>query len=230
MKTNIGSSFLRLVDKHFKNEDFLRYHFNRQKIKISYSTMPNMKKIITGNNRRLTNPIDEMRLVDCDRKGNCRDKCFEENEKCQTKNIIYQASLQYEKPHVSIPSLKITVNKTYTGLSSNKLRDRFNHHHWTYTNVKNNPFNRNQDNAKNNLQNTSLSTHIWKLKDKGINFDLKWKIIKQAPSYSKEAGICHLCLEEKTSIMYADKTKSLNKRTEIMQKCRHRENHLLKYK
>ena len=28
--------------------------------------------------------------------------------------------------------------------------------------------------------------------------------------------------------MFADKKKSLNKRTEIMQKCRHREDHLLK--
>ena len=81
-----------------------------------------------------------------------------------------------------------------------------------------------------NLQNTTLSTHIWKLKQRKIDYDIKWRIAKQAPVYSKESGGCQLCLEEKTFIMYADKEKSLNKRTEIMQKCRHREDHLLKNK
>ena len=50
-----------------------------------------------------------------------------------------------------------------------------------------------------------------------IEYDIKWGIAKQAPVYSKESGGCQLCLEEKTFIMYADKERSLNKRTEIMQ-------------
>ena len=218
VKTNIGSSFLRLLDKNFKDDDFL-----------GYSTMPNMKKIITGHNRKLSDPEEEIKLKDCDRKGNCRDECFEVNEKCQSRCCIYQASLQYETPHSSIPALKIPTKKIYTGLSRNTLRERFNHHHWTFTNERNNPFNPPAErNVK--LQNTSLSAHIWKLKSKGIEFDTEWKIIRQAPVYNKESGRCNLCLEEKTSIMYADKKKSLNKRTEIMQKCRHREDHLLKNK
>ena len=98
VKTNIGSSFLRLVDKHFKGDSFLGYHFNRQKVKISYSTMPNMKKIITGHNRRMTNPREEMKLEDCDRRGNCRVECFEEREKCQSRCTIYQASIKYSIP------------------------------------------------------------------------------------------------------------------------------------
>ena len=141
MKNNIGSSFLRLIDKHFKDDDFLGYHFNRQKVKISYSTMPNMKKIITGHNRRLSNPKEEIVLKDCDRKGKCKDDCFEEREKCQSRCCIYQASLQYETPHTSIPALKIPKEKVYTGLTSNKRRERYNHHHWTFTNERNNPFN-----------------------------------------------------------------------------------------
>ena len=46
-----------------------------------------------------------------------------------------------------------------------------------------------------------------------IEYDIKWRIAKQASVYSKESGGCQLCLEEKTFIMYADKEKSLNKRT-----------------
>ena len=227
VKTNIGSQFLKLVDKHFKDDDFLGYHFNRQKIKISYSTMPNIKRIITSHNRRLINPKEELELIDCDKKGRCKDECFEERKKCQSRCSIYQASLQYETPHASIPALKIPKSKVYTGLTSNKLKERFNHHHWTFTNERNNPFKPPAD-RNNSLQNTSLSTHIWKLKERKIEYKLEWNIIKQAPVYSKEAGGCSLCLEEKTQIMFADKRTSLNKRTEIMQKCRHREKHLLK--
>ena len=229
VKTNIGSSFLKLIDKHFKDDDFLGYHFNRQKMKISYSTMPNMKRIITGHNRRLTDPKEEIKLEDCDKRGNCRDECFEERAKCQSRCSIYQASLQYETPHTSIPALRIPKFKVYTGLTKNTLRERVNHHNWTFTNERNNPFNPPAErNSK--LQNTSLSTHVWKLKRRRIQYNLKWRIIKQASVYSKESGGCNLCLEEKTAIMFADEKTSLNKRTEIMQKCRHREEHLLKYK
>ena len=230
VKTNIGESFLRLVDKHFKGDGFLGYHFNRQKVKISYSTMPNMKRIITGHNRRMTDPEEGLKLENCDRKGNCKDQCFEEGGKCQSRCTVYQASLQYEEPHSSIPAIKIPVSKIYTGLSGNKLWERYNHHHWTFSNQKNNPFNQDLAGRNANLQNTTLSTHIWKLKQRKIDYDIKWRIAKQAPVYSKESGGCQLCLEEKTFIMYADKEKSLNKRTEIMQKCRHREDHLLKNK
>ena len=114
-------------------------------------------------------------------------------------------------------------------MTSKKLRERYNHHHWSFTNERNNPFNPPAE-RNDKLQNTSLSAHIWKLKSRRIGYDIKWKIIKQAPVYSKKSGGCNLCLEEKTSIMFANKKESLNKRTEIMQKCRHREDHLLKNK
>ena len=148
----------------------------------------------------------------------------EPTQPSQSRFSIYQASLQYEAPHTSIPAQRIPKFKSYTGLTKNSLRDRFNHHHWSFTNERNNPFNPPSE-RNDKLQNTSLSTHIWKLKRRRI----KWRIIKQASVYSKESGGGNLCLEEKTTIMFADEKTSLNKRTEIMQKCRHREEHLLKY-
>ena len=76
-----------------------------------------MKRIITGHNRRMTDPEEGLKLENCDRKGNCKDQCFEEGEKCQSRCTVYQASLQYEEPHSSIPALKIPVSKICTGFS-----------------------------------------------------------------------------------------------------------------
>ena len=104
VKTNIGASFLRLIDKHFKRDSFLNYHYNRQKMKISYSTMPNMKKIIAGHNRRTLNPEKKLKSEDCDGKGGCKERCIEEKKICQTKQVIYEAELKYEEPHHSIPN------------------------------------------------------------------------------------------------------------------------------
>ena len=73
-----------------------------------------------------------------------------------------------------------------------------------------------------------ISTHIWELKEDGIqDFDLKFSIEKLAPSYKRETQKCLLCLEEKRFIMYKNQEESINKRTEILNKCRHKRSHLL---
>ena len=69
---------------------------------------------------------------------------------------------------------------------------------------------------------TSLSKYIWELKEANKSFDIKWQILKSVPSYDKETKKCQLCLVEKTLILYANKKLLLNKRSEIMNKCRHR--------
>ena len=45
--TNVAHKFLLLVDKHFPAGSPLNKHFNRNIIKVSYSCMPNMAKIIS---------------------------------------------------------------------------------------------------------------------------------------------------------------------------------------
>ena len=83
-----------------------------------------------------------------------------------------------------------------------------------------------QLNAAYRNKGTTLSSHIWKLKDKNINFNLKFSILKLSRSYSKEAKVCDLCLTEKMYIMFhnvylssdhTDHYSSLNKRSEILQ-------------
>ena len=57
---------------------------------------------------------------------------------------------------------------------------------------------------------------------------LRVEIICTAPSYSRKVRTCHLCIMEKTHISIADPTLTLNKRNEIIAKCRHRDKVLLK--
>ena len=50
VSTNVAKKFLVMIDKHFpKNSKFNKY-FNRNSIKVSYCTMPNMKCLLAGVN------------------------------------------------------------------------------------------------------------------------------------------------------------------------------------
>ena len=69
---------------------------------------------------------------------------------------------------------------------------------------------------------TTLSAYVWSLKDKNITPSLKWSIMKRAKSYSNTSKVCRLCLQEKLEILrYPNKSELLNKRSEIVSKCRH---------
>ena len=70
---------------------------------------------------------------------------------------------------------------------------------------------------------TSLSSYVWDLKEKNdINPTLKWSIIKHVKSYTSNARNCSLCLQEKFEILfYPIKNELLNKRSEMITKCRH---------
>ena len=68
---------------------------------------------------------------------------------------------------------------------------------------------------------TCLSKYIWELKDKGTDHEIKWSIIKRAKPYSGKPSRCNLCLAEKLCLLTADKSVLLNKRSELVTKCRH---------
>ena len=75
---------------------------------------------------------------------------------------------------------------------------------------------------------TELSKYIWQLKDKEIEYNIKWKIIRKSSPYNPQAERCDLCLTEKTMIAdYKNKEKLLNTGKELMNKCRHRDKLLL---
>ena len=63
---------------------------------------------------------------------------------------------------------------------------------------------------------------VWKLKQSGLLPEIRWKIVQHATPYKCGSKTCNLCLSEKLQIFQADPNKLLNKRSELVSKCRHR--------
>ena len=58
---------------------------------------------------------------------------------------------------------------------------------------------------------------------------LKWSIVKSVPSYSNVTKTCLLCLHAKNEIVnFAEQDHLLNKRSEVISKCRHVNKYLLR--
>ena len=68
---------------------------------------------------------------------------------------------------------------------------------------------------------TELSKFIWLLKDNNTDFKIKWSILTSAAAYCNKSKRCNLCLAEKFFIIKAEKSTLLNKRSELVSKCRH---------
>ena len=88
VKTNVGTTFMKLIVKHFPKHH--RYHktFNKNTIKLSYSCMQNMGNLITKHNNKLPFESFEQPTRMC----NCRDKAScPMDQNCLQKCFVYQA-------------------------------------------------------------------------------------------------------------------------------------------
>merc|ERR1712020_699962 len=70
-------------------------------------------------------------------------------------------------------------------------------------------------------QPTRLSKHVWSLKDKNIQHEVKWKMRARTGIYFPGAKYCDTCITESMLILEADRRTCLNLRTEILTKCKH---------
>ena len=197
VKTNIGKSFLNLIDKHFPREHKYRKLFNRNNVKISYSCMPSMANVIKKHNTNLMNDQAQITQREC----NCRHKeeCPMEG-KCLSNCVVYNATVE---------TLDLTSTKNYYGTSEGTFKERYNNHTASFRN-------------KTKEKSTELSKHIWELKDNNIPYQLKWCIAYKARPYVCGSKKCDLCLSEKLAIIKADPSSLLNTRDELVSKCRHR--------
>ena len=198
VSTNIGAKFLRLVDSCFPPNLLLSKIFNRNTVKVSYKCMPNIKQAISRHNARVKKQENE-HLQPAGPGCNCqnKDECPLPG-RCLTKCLVYKVSVNTEN-----------TNETYTGLTGDTFKQR----HYGHTSN----FRHREQQDK-----TSLSTHIWKLKDENVEFDIDWSILDRAPAFNPVTGTCRLCLKEKYHIMFTPEASTLNKRSEIFATCRHR--------
>ena len=80
-----------------------------------------------------------------------------------------------------------------------------------------------------NENNTTLAQHIHKLQNEGKTYDLKWSLLDRGPVYNSITKKCRLCLLEKFYIIFKTETASLNRRSELFNTCRHRNQKILGY-
>ena len=195
VKSNIGAKFLKMVKKHFNKNHKLHKIFNTNTLKLSYSCAPNMANIIKAHNCKVLENTD----VTPERSCNCRNKTnCPMNGKCLSSCIVYKAEVKTE-----------TSTHTYFGTSEGEFKTRYNNHSKSFR-------------LRKYANETELSKLVWSLKDNGVEFTIDWAVAAKALPYKGGTRRCDLCLTEKTCIIRANHKGLMNKRTELISKCRHR--------
>ena len=160
--------------------------------------MPSLERLITKHNKgvlaRNNTPRNETGT-----KCNCRvpSDCPLSGS-CLESAIIYKAEVSSSQG-----------TKTYIGSTETSFKQRYANHKQSL-----------EKRAKSTQ--TSLSKYVWELKDQQIEHSIKWQIIKRSSPYKCGSRYCDLCISEKFFILTADPLACINKNSELMQKCRHR--------
>ena len=138
VKTNVGKEFLKLVDECFPPHHPLAKIVNRKTIKVSYSTTPNMEKIISSRNSKILSEQEvPKRSCSCPKNAICP-----LDGQCLESNIIYHAKVQQSDQKVT----------NYIGMTSTDFKSRLGVHRQTFKDEK--------------VSQTSLSKQIHLLKKK----------------------------------------------------------------
>ena len=163
--------------------------------------MENMATIIQRHNSKVLKPTSENDTKSC----NCRNACpMNGNGDCRKENVIYKASITSDQ-----------TTKYYYGLSEPEFKTRYNNHTASFRH-------------KHKEKETLLSRYIWQLKEDEKPYDISWSIVARAAPYRCGTRHCDLCLTEKLVISQADPETMLNKKSELISKCRHSNKYRLK--
>ena len=122
--------------------------------------------------------------------------------------------MSYTK-QVSHQTKKIRKQKCCYGVSETAFKLRYANHKKTFNNIK-------------YQTDTELSNEYWKIMSAGKSLDISWEILGTHKSYNQSSKRCFLCLNEKLAIaLHGDGLNMLNKRSEVINKCRHRNKYIL---
>ena len=148
--------------------------------------MSNIKQSIANHNKAILSKekIREEEIKLC----NCRNRtlCPLQGNFLQ-KGVVNQATVT-----------QITMREDiYIGITENAFKTRYNQHTSSFR-------------LSHKSSATSLSEHIWKLKENNTDHTVPWKILEKAHPYTPTTGKCNLCTSEKANIAYTHP--SLNKR------------------
>ena len=207
VKTNIGAQFLALISRCFPKDGPLGKIFNRSNLKISYSSCPNMKQIISAHNRKVLAaskpPVPEEekpRTCNCPKKKRLAGECPLQGE-CFVPNVVYQAEVVETKLDG-----EVKVEK-YVG-STTDFKDRLGNHEKSFTHER-------------YKHETVLSSHIWECKERGSAYTVTWKALDRGQPFNPVTKTCKLCTREKFYIIRKPHLATLNHRQEVGAHCRH---------
>ena len=204
--TNIGKYFLNLIKVHFAKNPKLHKLFNRNNLKLSYSCMPNIKSIVNAHNKHVIYKADDSTKQNKDT-CNCRNKSkCPLNNQCLSENVLYTATITSNLPNYDA--------KRYVGVTALQWKYRFNNHNSSFS-------------QKKHKTSTELSKAVWHVKDEGGIPKIEWGIVKHLAAYNPSSKRCQLCIGEKLFIL-ENENSLLNKRDELVSKCRHENKYLLK--
>ena len=109
IKTNVAKHFFKLLNKHFrKNHEY--EIFNKINIKVSYSCVDNMKKVINSHNKYVASKKDQV---------NQNPNTCPLDNKCLTSKIVYSVEIITDDQQLS---------KFYLGICGTECKTRFNNH------------------------------------------------------------------------------------------------------
>ena len=164
--------------------------------------MPNVKSIVNGHNRKILadERIEEPRTCNCPDGRTCP-----MNGNCLSENTLYSATIRATIPEYA--------PRKYIGLSAPPWKQRFYNHTKSFND---------RDYAK-----CEIAKEVWRIKDQGGDYEIKWEIIGHAAAYNPVSKRCRLCTAEKLLIAEDPDPHILNKRDELVSKCRHRRKYSL---
>ena len=203
--TNVGRAFLVAVNTEFPVGHKLRKIFNRNTVKVSYSCMSSIQQKINAHNTNILRRKEAN--IESNKTCNCRNaELCPLDKQCLTKSIIYQATVTIDNNRIA---------GKYVGLTEGTFKTRYANHKSSFKHIG-------------KRQSTELSKLVWKLKEDNINFNITWRIVRRANSYSNISKKCSLCTWEKYYILYKPDICTLNRRIEILSTCRHAAKYLFK--
>ena len=164
--------------------------------------MGNISSIISSHNKNILNLVSNTEYG-C----NCRSKerCPLQN-KCLTPKIVHRADVK---------NLTNNEKRFYLGVLETPFKERFGNHmrDFKYPKYRNS---------------TELSKYIWELKDANISPEIEWSIVTKVLSKT-QLNFCKLCLSDKFYIIKSlNDPNLLNKKSELVNTCRHQSKLLLK--
>ena len=162
-----------------------------------------MKSIINSHNHKVTYP----KTITKDRTCNCVDKVkCTLSKNCLVNNIIYKAVSTSTNPH--------NKERIYFDTAETTFKLRYSNHQRSFKFLK-------------YKTDTELSSEGWQMKKSGQTPVITWKIVRRCSPYNPNSKRCYLCLNEKMEIAAYWGNNFLNKKTELISKCRHQNKYML---